>query len=98
MSNVRYSHLLYHVISPELRDEFFTEGEGKTPDEGWALFEVLYPEEAALAMEILKPMLEEVIKDLKFKRDHTQLLEKGDDLGAARLLICHRASKLEWER
>lgn len=96
--NTRYSKLLYHVLSPELREEFFAEDEAGNTDSGWDLFETLYPEDAAAAMEVLEPLLDDVIKELQFKRDYNILLSKDDDLGAARLAICHRASKLDWDR
>lgn len=94
----RYSKLLYHVLSPELREEFFAEDESVNTDAGWDLFETLYPEKAEIAMEVLQPMLDDVIKELQFKRDYNILLSKGDDLGAARLAIYHRASKLEGDK
>ncbi|MGL5281258.1 MAG: hypothetical protein ACRC8W_05780 [Plesiomonas shigelloides] len=93
----RYSSLLIHAMSPELREEFFSEGEQDT-DAGWDLFETLYPEEADILMEVLQPMLDDVIKELQFKRDYNILLSKGDELGAARLAICHRADKLNWDK
>ncbi|MFP8823467.1 hypothetical protein, partial [Enterobacter cloacae] len=65
----RYSSLLVHAMSPELREEFFSEGEEDT-DAGWNLFETLYPEKADILMEVLQPKLEEVIKDLQFSRDY----------------------------
>lgn len=43
--NTRYSHLLFHVMSPELREEFFTNDE-ENFDAGWDLFETLHPEKA----------------------------------------------------
>lgn len=94
----RYSTLLFHVLSPELRDEFFDEDETADPDQGWDLFETLYPEKAEAAMEVLQPMLDDVVKELQFRRDYNILLGKGDDLAAARLAICHRASKLDWDK
>lgn len=93
--NTRYSQLLVHVMSPELRDEFFGDDEVDT-DNGWDLFETLHPEKAEILVGILKPMLDEVMKDLKFKRDYNILLGKGDELGAARLRVCYQASKLNW--
>lgn len=92
----RYSSLLVHAMSPELREKFFLDGEEDT-DAGWDLFETLYPEEADILMEVLQPMLDDVIKELQFKRDYNILLSKGDELGAARLAICHRADKLNWD-
>ena len=96
--NTRYSKLLYHVLSPELREEFFAEDESADTDAGWDLFETLYPEKAEIAMEVLQPMLDDVIKELQFKRDYNILLSKGDDFGAAHLAIYHRVSKLEWDK
>lgn len=93
----RYSSLLVHAMSPELREKFFLDGEQDT-DAGWDLFETLYPEEADILMEVLQPMLDDVIKELQFKRDYNILLSKGDELGAARLAICHRADKLNWDK
>lgn len=92
----RYSSLLVHVMSPELREEFFGEDLEDT-DAGWDLFETVYPEDADILMGVLEPLLEGVKKELKFRRDHNTLVGKGDELGAARLQICHRASKLDWD-
>lgn len=91
----RYSNLLVHVMSPELREEFFGEDEEDT-DNGWDLFETLHPDMAETLMEVLQPLLDDVVSELKFKRDHNKLLGEGDELGAARLSICHRANKLDW--
>lgn len=92
----RYSSLLVHVMSPELREEFFGEDEDNT-DAGWDLFETLHPDKADTLMEVLQPMLDDTIKELQYKRDYNILLGKGDELGAARLAIYHRASKLDWD-
>lgn len=91
----RYSNLLVHVMSPKLRDEFFGDDEADT-DNGWDLFETLHPDMAETLMEILQPLLDDVVSELKFKREHNKLLGEGNELGAARLLICHRANKLDW--
>ncbi|QQG33488.1 hypothetical protein [Pectobacterium phage PcCB7V] len=93
--NTRYSHLLFHIMSPELREQFFTDDE-ENFDAGWDLFETLYPEKAEVLVSLLEPHLEYVIKELKFQRDHNILLGKGDELGAARLAISHHADKLDW--
>ncbi|UTC25400.1 hypothetical protein P7_210 [Pectobacterium phage vB_PcaM_P7_Pc] len=93
--NTRYSHLLFHIMSPELREQFFTDDE-ENFDAGWDLFETLHPEKAEVLVSLLEPHLEYVIKELKFQRDHNILLGKGDELGAARLAIRHHADKLDW--
>lgn len=93
--NTRYSHLLFHIMPPELREEFFTDDE-ENFDAGWGLFETLHPEKAEVLVSLLEPHLEYMIKELKFQRDHKILLDNGDELGAARLAICHRADKLDW--
>lgn len=92
----RYSSLLVHAMSPELREEFFSEGEQDT-DAGWDLFETLYPEKADALMEVLQPMLDDTIKELLFRRDYDTLLGQGKETEATRLMICHRASKINWE-
>lgn len=92
----RYSSLLVHAMSPELREKFFLDGEQDT-DAGWDLFETLYPEEADILMEVLQPKLDEIIKDLQFRRDYNTLLGEGKQTEATRLLICHRANKLNWD-
>lgn len=92
----RYSSLLVHAMSPELREEFFSEGEQDT-DAGWDLFETLYPEKADALMEVLQPMLDDTIKELLFRRDYDTLLGQGKQTEATRLMICHRASKINWE-
>lgn len=92
----RYSSLLIHAMSPELREEFFSEGEQDT-DAGWDLFETLYPEKADALMEVLQPMLDDTIKELLFRRDYDTLLGQGKETEATRLMICHRASKINWE-
>lgn len=93
--NTRYSQLLVHLMSPELREEFFTDKEDNF-DAGWDLFETLHPEKAGVLVSLLEPHIKYVIKELKFQRDHNILLGNGDELGAARLKICHRADKLNW--
>lgn len=92
----RYSSLLIHAMSPELREEFFSEGEQDT-DDGWDLFETLYPEKADALMEVLQPLLDDTIKELLFRRDYDTLLGQGKQTEATRLMICHRASKINWE-
>lgn len=92
----RYSSLLIHAMSPGLREEFFSEGEQDT-DAGWDLFETLYPEKADALMEVLQPMLDDTIKELLFRRDYDTLLGQGKETEATRLMICHRASKINWE-
>jgi len=92
----RYSSLLIHAMSPELREEFFSEGEQDT-DAGWDLFETLYPEKADALMEVLQPLLDDTIKELLFRRDYDTLLGQGKQTEATRLMICHRASKINWE-
>lgn len=92
----RYSSLLIHAMPPELREEFFSEGEQDT-DAGWDLFETLYPEKADALMEVLQPLLDDTIKELLFRRDYDTLLGQGKQTEATRLMICHRASKINWE-
>ena len=93
--NTRYSQLLVHLMSPELREEFFTDKEDNF-DAGWDLFETLPPEKAETLATLLRPHLEYVVKELKFWRDYNTLLGNGNELGAARLKIYHRADKLDW--
>ena len=95
--NTRYSHLLFHIMPPELREQFFTDDE-ENFDAGWDLFETLHPEKAEVLVSSLEPHLEYVIKELKFQRDHKILLGKRDYFGAARLAIRHRDDKLDWQR
>lgn len=92
----RYSELLYHVMPDNLRNEFFSGTPGENIDAGWDLFETLHPDTANKLFEVLEPLLEGIKVDLKFKRDHDALLASGDELGAARLSIYHKASKLNW--
>lgn len=92
----RYSNLLVHVMSPELRAEFFGDDETDT-DGGWDLFETLHPEKAEMLMEVLQPMLDDTIKELQFRRDYNTLLGQGKQTEATRLMICHRASKINWD-
>lgn len=93
----RYSSLLVHAMSPELREKFFLDGEEDT-DAGWDLFETLYPEKADALMEVLQPLLDDTIKELLFRRDYDTLLGQGKQTEATRLLICHRADKLNWDK
>lgn len=93
----RYSNLLVNVMSEELREKFFSEDDEDT-DAGWDLFETLHPDDAESLMEVLRPLLEDVVSELKFRRDHNKLLGEGDEVAAVRLSICHQASKLKWDR
>lgn len=93
--NTRYSELLFHIMSPELRAEFFAEDE-ENKDDGWDLFETIHPEKAEVLVDLLQPHLAYVIKELQFKRDYDALLSKGDNTGAARLRVMHSASKLDF--
>lgn len=92
----RWAPLLIHAMPEGLRVTFFSDGEDEDLDGGWDLFETTHPAEADALFEIISPMLEDLKKDLQYERQYANLLLQGDDLGAARLKVCHKASKLNW--
>ena len=91
----RYSPLTYHVLPKEVREQFFS---GEDIEGEWKLYELLHPEDAKKWFSFVEPLLNELISELDFKREVKALIDTGDTLGAARMSIMHKASKMKWEK
>lgn len=91
----RWSPLLVIMMSKELKEEFFADNEEAT-DEGWDLFETLYPEKAEALYEVLKPRLKEIEEYMDYQRRLQDLMQKGKGEEATKLTINYRASKMTW--